>query len=1030
MSDNTIYILDSYGLIYRAYFALVNHPLTNFQGENISALYIFFKNLKSLLAKEKPAFLAAAFDSRTKTFRHELYPEYKANRSKTPEDLHTQVPWIEEILNALKVPVLRVDGFEADDIIATVAKKCKAEGRECRILSGDKDLVQLVDETCKEMIPDKSNGGWQTNGKEEIFAKWGIYPEKILDYLSLVGDASDNVPGVKGVGDKTAIKLLSEYKTLDGIYEHAQEIKGALGEKIRNDKENAYFSKKLITLDENVPIKIDFNDFKTDDLDYEQAAKILKKYGASQIAKSFASEAGISLDEINLKNNSDSFDSSTKTKNSTSLGNSKNQENSLQKNPQNQENIGNVNLSKPLISLGEGDGKPKLKKNQGNYKALTNLSELKTFIDKIFESKEKIVAFDTETDSLNTQNANLVGFSLSFEKGKAIYVPVILPGDIFASTVQIISKEDSLKELKRLFDSSEITIIMHNGKFDLEVLATNGMNLDKTSSKNAELGGELSTENSLFSNETNSLSKNSSSELKLSAKTSATKKSANKNTTIAPKCKIFDTMIAAWLLNPSQEGKGVFSLENLGEKLLGLKGIEFNEIVPKGKTFADLELNLAYPYAAEDADFTFQIYEILKDKIEEAKLHKLFYEMEMQILPILASMEQCGIHLNKNALQIYNQELNQKISEKEKQIYAAVGHEFNIASTKQLQTVLFEERGLKTSKKTKTGYSTDTLVLEELAESTNDIVPQLILDYRSYTKLQSTYVESLPQLADSFGQVHTSFLQTGTATGRLSSRDPNLQNIPVRDENGRRIRSAFTANQGKIFISADYSQIELVVLAHLSGDKNLSQAFLDGIDVHKATAALIAGIKPEDVSPEQRRAAKTVNFGVMYGMSAFGLAKDLGISRTQAKDFIDQYFKTYSGVKDFISQTILNAQKNGYVETFLGRRRYVPEINSSNKLVQNSAQRICINTPIQGSAADIVKKAMIDIFNSILESDLNGKLKMLLQVHDELIFECDDDEKTLKKAINLIREKMENAVKLNVPLRVSIESGKSWGEFH
>lgn len=1005
MSDNTVYILDSYGLIYRAYFALVNHPLTNFNGENISAVYIFFKNLKSLLEKQNPSFLAAAFDSRTKTFRHEIYPEYKANRSKTPEDLHAQVPWIEEILNALKVPVLRVDGFEADDIIATVAKKCKAEGRECRILSGDKDLVQLVDETCKEMIPDKANGGWQTNGKEEVFAKWGIYPEKILDYLSLVGDAADNVPGVKGVGDKTAIKLLSEYKTLDGIYEHEQEIKGALGEKIRKDKENAYFSKKLITLNENVPIKIDFNDFKTDDLDYGQAAKILKKYGASQVAKSFALEAGISFDQLNSTNSlQKDFESS--------LAENPLQKNPLNENPQNQENPQNKNLTlaKPLISLGEGEGKPELRKNQGNYKAITNLSDLRSFIDKIFETKEKILAFDTETDSLNTQNANLVGFSLCFEKGNAVYVPVILPSDIFASAVQIISKEDSLKELERLFSSPEITIIMHNGKFDLEVLATNGLNLDKTSCKNAESCDELSTENLKF--------------------LSGFETSAKKNTTIAPKCKIFDTMVAAWLLNPSQEGKGVFSLENLGEKLLGLKGIEFNEIVPKGKTFADLELNVAYPYAAEDSDFTFQIYEILKDKIEEANLHKLFYEMEMQILPILASMEQSGIHLDKNALQIYNQELNQKIAEKEKQIYAAVGHEFNIASTKQLQSVLFEERGLKTSKKTKTGYSTDTLVLEELAASTNDIVPQLILDYRSYTKLQSTYVESLPQLADSFGLVHTSFLQTGTATGRLSSRDPNLQNIPVRDENGRRIRSAFTANKGKIFISADYSQIELVVLAHLSGDKNLSQAFLDGIDVHKATASLIAGIKPEEVSPEQRRAAKTVNFGVMYGMSAFGLAKDLGISRTQAKEFIEQYFKTYSGVKNFISQTIRKAQENGYVETFLGRRRYVPEINSSNKLVQNSAQRICINTPIQGSAADIVKKAMIDIFNSILESDLNGKLKMLLQVHDELIFECDDDKKTLEKAINLIREKMENAVKLNVPLRVSIESGKSWGEFH
>ena len=998
MSDNSVYILDSYGLIYRAYFALLNHPLTNFNGENISAVNIFFRNLKSLLTKYKPEFLVAAFDSRTPTFRHKMYADYKANRSKTPDDLHAQVPWIEEILTALGICVLRADGFEADDIIATVAKKCREQNRGCRILSGDKDLLQLVDENCLEMVPDKVNGGWETNGRDKVFEKWGIYPEKILDYLSLVGDAADNVPGVRGVGDKTALKLLNEYGTLDGIYSRADEIKGALGEKIRSDKENAYFSKKLITLDENVPIEIDFDSFKTDNLNFEEAAKLLKKRGANSVAKSYAESAGISLG---------SLDKSDAEKNFSQWSSSKNAEFDFDGGNANANGGGNGSggngsennskTEKPLIFLGgsggngggSGDGNnggAELKKNSGNYSAITKLSELKSFIDKILLKNENFLAFDTETDGLNTQEANLVGFSLCAEKGTAVYVPVILPDGMFCK--EIISKEDSLLQLKRLFDCKDLTMIMHNGKFDLEVLANNGMCLDKNCTEN------------------------------------------QKSTIISPECKIFDTMIAAWILNPAQEGKGVFSLENLGEKLLGLKGIEFSEIVPKGKTFADLELEKAFPYGAEDADFTFQIYEILKDKIKLAGLEKLFYETEMKILPILASMEQTGIHLDKGALKTYAAELAEKISVKEKEIFSQAGHSFNIASTKQLQSVLFEERGLKSSKKTKTGYSTDTAVLEELAESSGDPLPQLILDYRSFSKLQSTYVEALPLLTDSKSLIHTSFLQTGTATGRLSSRDPNLQNIPVRDENGRRIRSAFTAQEGKIFISADYSQIELVVLAHLSKDKNLSQAFIDGIDVHKSTAALIAGISPDQVTAAQRRAAKTVNFGVMYGMSAFGLAKDLGISRTEAKEFIEQYFRTYSGVKDFISKTILEAKNKGYVETISGRRRYVSEINSENKLVQNAAQRICVNTPIQGSAADIVKKAMIDLFDAIPKNGLDKKLKMLLQVHDELIFECDSDNETVEKAINLIREKMEGAYKLNVPLRVSIEYGKSWGEFH
>lgn len=931
--NNTVYIIDSYGLIYRAYFAMMNHPLTNSKGENISAVVIFFRNLKALLDKYKPAYLAAAFDSCTKTFRHDMFPEYKANRAKTPEDLHAQVPWIEEILEAFGVPVLRVDSYEADDIIATVARKCAEENRECRILSGDKDLLQLVTETCREMQPDKSNGGWETIGIEEVKEKWGIGPELILDYLSLVGDTADNVPGVKGVGEKTALKLLNEYGSLDGIGEHRAEIKGALGDKIRSDWENAGKSRDLIRLVDNVPVEIDFEKFSTATNDFSACAKALSKYGAYAAAKAYDSVSG---------------------------GKSVSEESDATENKKPAE----------LKELPQEEVAAEVKQNKGNYRAITVLSELASFVDGFLSSKEKNIAFDTETDGLETYKANLIGFSLSYKRGEGIYVPVVLAGGMFAPPT--IAKNDCFKELKRIFCNPDVTVIMHNAKFDIEILKSNGFK------------EELS-------------------------------------------CILFDTMVAAWLLNPGASGKSPFSLEYLGETKLGLKGIEFKDLVKKGQTFADVPLEQAAEYGAEDSDFTFQLYEIFRKQISENNLDVLF-EMEMKVLPVLVSMELEGIHLDNSALNQYSIELKKLIEDKEKEIHGLAGHEFNIASTKQLQTVLFEEKGFKTAKKTKTGYSTDTAVLEELAESTDDPLPKAILDYRSYTKLQSTYVEALPVLADKNGRLHTSFLQTGTATGRLSSRDPNLQNIPVRDDGGRRIRSAFTAMPGMVLISADYSQIELVVLAHLSGDSNLSSAFINGIDVHKSTAALVYNISPDEVTPEQRRFAKTVNFGVMYGMSAFRLANELNISRTEAKNFIDQYFMTYSSVKKFLDDTKENAKANGYVETITGRRRYIPEIRSSNKMVLQGAERIAINTPIQGSAADIVKTAMINVAAKIKET--GSPLKMLLQVHDELIFECPEDESEVKKAIELIQTEMENAFKLNVPLRVSIEYGKNWGEFH
>lgn len=943
--NDTVYILDSYGLIFRCYFAFVNRPLTNKQGQNISALFGFFRNLHFIFEHYNPSCLIAAMDSKTKTFRHEMFSEYKATRNKTPDDLHAQVPWISEILEAMRVPVLQCDGYEADDIIATVAKKCEKIGRQCRILSGDKDLMQLVTENTNILKPE--NGGWKLTKTDGVQAEWGVEPKQILDLLSLFGDSSDNIPGVHGVGVKTAAKLLSEYNDIDGIYANIEKIKGAMQKKLIDGKENAYFSQKLVRLEENVPCQsIDSLLSKEIDYNFWDAGKILEKYGAFAVAKSYF--------ELGDKNASAFKKTTLPHAEKLSASSGKNEKTDAEKS--NEDNATDV--------------QEECKQNHGEYGVITRLEELETFVNAA--TNEKVVAFDSETTSLDTMNTQIVGFSLCVQKGKAVYVPLYTT-NIFENT-DFIPKEKAFSELLRLFENPEITVIFHNGKFDYKVLRSNGMSF-----KNGK-----------------------------------------------PDCKIFDTMVAGWLLSPDRMGKNSYGLEYMAERYLHLKGIEYSEIVPKGQNFSDIELERAAPYAAEDADFTYQLWAKTEKMLKEQNLYELFVRTEMQVLPILAEMEIAGIHLNPDALNKYNEELSAGIEEAEKAIYEEVGHSFNIASPKQLQTVLFEERKLKPGKKTKTGFSTDTAVLEEL--SMYDSVPKMILEFRELSKLKSTYVETLPKLCDKNQRIHTDFVQTGTATGRLSCREPNLQNIPVRNEAGRKIRSAFTAPEGCVLISADYSQIELVVLAHLSGDENMKRAFLEGTDVHKATAALIYGVTEENVTPEMRRTAKTINFGVIYGMSAFRLANDLGISRTEAAGFIENYDRLYSDITKFKAETILKAEDSGYVETIFGRRRYINGIKSANKVEKAAAERIAINTPVQGSAADIVKKAMCDV-DKALRNAKNGA-RLLLQVHDELICECPENPKAIDETLCIIKEMMENTVKLSVPLKVSIESGKNWGEFH
>jgi DNA polymerase I len=946
--EKTIYILDSYGLIYRCYFAFINRPLTNTKGENVSALFGFFRNLHAILTHYKPLYIAAALDSRTPTFRHDMYKEYKATRQKTPEDLHAQIPWIEDILTALGIPVLQCDGYEADDIIATVATKATEAGRPCRILTGDKDLMQLVNDTTQILKPD-AGSIWKVLDAKGVQAEWGVMPGKMLDLLSLIGDAADNIPGVKGIGPKTACKYIDAYGDLDGVYAHAADIKGAAGEKLRAGRDDAYFSQKLIRLCTTVPCITSIDStIPASQFNYDAAAEKLKAYGAPAVAKSYAElsvEAGAKSDAGRMQP------------------------------PENTEGNEKPEEAEETAEPADSVQLTPLTKNTGDYRAVTSLEELVPIIDGILASNDTSVALDCETDSLDTMQAKLVGFSLCTEKGKAFYIPIILSDSLFGGP--LISHNDALVQIERLFSNPAVTVVMHNGKFDYEVLRTAGMKLADSDYP-------------------------------------------------APACCIADTMVAAWLLDPDRTGRTPYSLEYLSETKLSLAGTEYDDIVPKGASFADVPLEKAAPYCAEDADFTWQLWQLFKPRLEKEGLAKLFTETEMKLLPVLAEMERRGIHLDTKQLDKYDIELTENIASTQLAVYELVGHEFNIASTKQLQEVLFTERGLKPGKKTKTGYSTDTSVLADLAAW--DPVPRKILDYRELAKLQSTYVEALPKLCDTNGRIHTSFIQTGTATGRLSSRDPNLQNIPIRSEEGRRIRSAFTAAPGTVLISADYAQIELVVLAHLSGDPNMCKAFNDGVDVHRATASLIFGVPPEQITPDQRRTAKTINFGVIYGMSAFRLSNELGIPRTQAASFIESYFKTYASIQQFIDSTVAGAEKTGYVETIFGRRRPIMNINSRNKLEKAGAERIAVNTPVQGSAADIVKKAMLDV-DDALRSKRTGA-HLLLQVHDELILECPDSTDAVDDTVALIRDKMEHAVQLTVPLRVSVETGRNWGEFH
>ncbi len=953
-----LYLVDSYAFIYRSYFAFLSRPLRNDSGENISAVFGFFRFLFNLLDEHNPGAFACVFDSSGPTFRHGMYEAYKATRQKTPDDLHAQVPLVEEILDALRVPRLRAEGFEADDLIATLAMRCKAEGRECFIVSGDKDLLQLVGGGVKALRPD-SSFAFKSYGEAEVEAEWGVPPLRILDYLSLTGDASDNVPGVPGVGDKTALKLLSEFGTFAGVYAHLDEVKPeSLRKKLESGRQIAELSLKLITLREDVPLAItDLDELDIEGIDRKSANPIFMREGMKSLIAAASAAA------------SDAASAAAATAAGGGLF--------VLDGGKTQARAGDIDgetSSKPPVGsgkAGEGQGLPPELAGEGEYKTLTTAAELAQWVDACLAARE--FAFDCETDSLEEHRAEPVGFSLSHSLKKACYVPLRAPAG-----EAVIDAKDAQRELARLFADEGCLLVGQNVKYDFAVM---------------------------------------------------------KRYVGPMRNRLYDTMIASWLLDAESDALG---LQALAQRRLGYHGIEFKDIVPKGGTFADLPLSLAGKYAAEDADLTFRLYRLTKAELDAAGLSSIFYDLEMPLVPILAAMELEGIRVEKGELKAFGLELEVRLGALEREIWGLVGHEFNVASTKQLQEVLFVERKLPAGKKTKTGFSTDTSVLEELADM--DPVPERILLRRSLAKLKSTYVDALLELVqgevqgdflsparnNGIPRIHTHFMQTGTATGRLSSQGPNLQNIPIRDEEGRRIRQAFVADQGNLLVSADYAQIELVVLAHLSGDEGLQKAFREGVDVHRRTASLLFKLPEAEVTAEQRRIAKTINFGVIYGMSAFRLSNELKISRGEAQSFIDAYFATYSGVRDFIRRTIEETERTGYAMTLFGRRRPIAAINSRNKTEKQAAERVAVNTPIQGSAADIVKRAMIAVDRS-LRAELPAT-RLLLQVHDELIVES--PEADAKAAAAIMRREMEGAVTLAVPLRASVETARSWGEMH
>ena len=946
-TQKRLYLLDAYALIFRGYFAFIKNPRINSSGMDTSAIMGFMNALMDVIKREKPDHLAVAFDKDGSTYRYEMYQEYKAHRDETPEAIKIAVPYIQELLKAMHIPIIEVAGFEADDLIGTIAKQAEKENYQVFMVTPDKDFAQLVSENIFMYKPARMGNDIEIWGIPQVLEKFGIEnPLQVIDFLGMMGDAADNIPGLPGVGEVTAKKLLKEFGSMENLLANTDKLKGALKDKIEANKEKGILSKKLATILLDCPVQFNEADYELSKPDIEKTDALFNELEFRQMKAQFdklytspspaipEGEGVQTLKKIpSKKTNEDQFD----------LFGFNDDDYATSPTPLGKVGMGLLENTEHFYQIIQGDLPVKL--------LIQNLMN------------QTSVCFDTETTGLDALNAELVGMSFAFEKGKAFYVP--FPENQEEAT--ILAQKFSL-----FFENEAIEKVGQNIKYDLKILANYGIEV---------------------------------------------------------KGKLFDTMIAHYLINPDMR----HNMDVLSETYLKYSPKSITDLIgKKGKgqqSMRDVALEDIKEYAAEDADITNQLKDIFSPILDKAETKKLFEEIEIPLIPVLAAMESEGINLDVLFLKTMSVEMAKESSALEQKIYETAGEKFNLASPKQLGDILFDKLkigGVK-QKKTKTGqYATGEEILSYLAND-NPIVKD-IQDWRQMVKLQSTYIDALPNQVDAkTGRVHTDYMQTVAATGRLSSTNPNLQNIPIRTEKGRLIRKAFIArDENYTLLSADYSQIELRIIAAVSGEENMIKAFQNNEDIHKSTAAKVFNVSLDEVTKEQRSNAKTVNFGIIYGVSAFGLSNQTSMSRKESAELIEAYYATYPKLKSYMSEQVDFARENGYVQTVLGRRRYLKDINSANGMVRSGAERNAVNAPIQGSAADIIKIAMISIHKKLKEE--NWKSKMLLQVHDELVFDVHNSE--LEKIQPMIKYEMENAFKMDVPLEVEIGLGKNWLEAH
>ncbi len=921
-SSKKLFLLDAYALIYRGYYAFIKNPRINSKGTDTSAILGFMNSLLEIIRTQNPDYIAVAFDKGGSVTRSEMFTEYKSNRDKTPEPILIAIPYIKEILKSMNISVLEKEGYEADDVIGTVAKDAEKNNFKVYMVTPDKDFAQLVSNNIFLCKPARMGNSMEIWGVDEVKDKFEVdSPEQVIDYLGMMGDSVDNIPGLPGVGDKTAKKFIKQYGNLETLLEKSYEITGKLGEKITDNKELGILSKKLARIILDVPIEYKLNDFKLSDPDNKSVMKIFDELEFKRVKETFFKIFGFN---------------ETKGKGQELIQ-------------------GDLFSGNDLVQ-----DKSDLISSNSFYQRIDSNKELEYLMTKLLI--QKVVAFDTETESLNSLDTEIVGISFSWTENKGFYVPI-------ANNKSL--QKEYFDILRPFFENDQIIKVGHNLKFDIKVLFKYDISVS----------GPL-----------------------------------------------YDTMVAHYLINPDMR----HNLDTLSESYLNYSPISIETLIgKKGKnqgSMRDVPAEEVTDYASEDSDLALQLKKIFDKELNENGVKDIFNDIEIPIINVLADMEKEGINIDSSYLSKLDKEFDIELSKLKGGIFEMSGEEFNLNSPKQLGDILFEKLKLVSKpKKTKTGqYSTSEEVLSGLA-SEHEIIKN-ILEWRSLDKLQNTYVRSLPnEVNKRTGRIHTKFNQTVTTTGRLSSNNPNLQNIPIRTLNGQKIREAFIPRSGEFeLLAADYSQIELRVIASISKDKNMVDAFIKNQDIHTITASKIYNIDPDDVSREQRGNAKTVNFGIIYGVSAFGLSQQTNLSRSESKIMIDSYFENYPGLRDYMSSQIDFARNNGYVQTIMGRRRYLQNINSQNNMLRSGAERNAINAPIQGSAADIIKIAMIRVHEKFKEQSL--KSKMLLQVHDELVFDVHKSEKDLVKTI--VKDTMESAVKLLVPLKIDLEFGKNWLEAH